>query len=233
MKTLALLIAGTIAATPALAQAAPDLHITGTRLDISASGESHRVPDVATISAGVVTQAPTAAKALAANATRMTATIAALKAAGVEARDIQTQSIRLSPQYRYDNNQPPVLTGYQANNSVSVRLRALDRAGNVLDALVAAGANEINGPSFGVDKPDAALDEARVEALAKARARAELYAKAAGLRVTRIAQISESENISQPIRPMAFMARAKSDSTPVEAGETTLGVTLQVTFELQ
>jgi len=233
MKTLALLLAGTLAAAPTLAQTAPEPHITGTRLDISASGESHRTPDVATVSAGVVTQASNAAKALADNATRMTATIAALRKAGVAERDIQTQSIRLNPQYRYDNGQPPVLTGYQANNTVSVRLRDLAGAGAVLDALVAAGANEINGPTFAVDKPDAALDEARVEALGKARARAELYAKAAGLHVARIVRISETGGEASPVRPMAMMAMAKRDSTPVAVGEETLGVTLQVTFELQ
>ena len=214
------------------AWAADEPRITGTRLDISATGVAHRTPDIVSLSAGVVTQAPTAARAMADNAARMTATIAALKGAGIESRDIQTQSVRLNPQYRYDNNQPPVLTGYQATNTVGVRFHDIARAGAILDALVKAGANEINGPNFEVDHPDAALDEARLEALGKARARAELYAKAAGLHVARIVSIGENET-SQPVRPMPMMAMAKRDATPIEAGEQALAVTVSVTFELQ
>ena len=225
-----LLAATLLAATPALAETEPML--AGTRLDIAATGTVDRAPDMATVGAGVVTQAGTAGAALSANAQRMTATVAALKRAGVADRDIQTASLSLQPQYRYADNQPPVLTGYQASNRVSVRLRDLARAGAVIDALVAAGANQIDGPSFGIDKPEAALDEARTQALATARARAELYAKAAGLHVKRIVRISESEPaMPGPIRPM--MAMAKRDATPIEAGEQTLAVTLSVTFELQ
>lgn len=231
MKMLAL--AGLIAASPLPALAAESAPLAGTRLDISATGESLRTPDIATIGAGIVTQAPSASQAMADNAARMAATLAALRKAGVADRDIQTASIGLSPQYRYADNQPPVLTGYQASNQLSVRFRDIKRAGALLDALVAAGANQINGPSFAVDKPDAALDEARATALAKARARAQLYARAAGLSVKRIVSISEGEGEAAP-RPMAAMAmRApKAADTAIEAGEQALSVTLSVTFEL-
>lgn len=238
MKALfAALAAVPLATAPfasAVAQAPAAPRVEGTRLDIVATGEARRTPDVASVSAGVVTQAANAGKAMADNAERMSTTIDALKKAGVAARDIQTQSLRLSPQYRYADNQPPVLTGYQASNTVAVRLRDLARAGAVLDALVAAGANQINGPDLSVDHPEAALDEARTAALATARARAELYAKAAGLRVARIVTISES-GTSEPsiVRPMPMMAMAKRASTPVEAGEDTLAVTLNVIFDLQ
>ena len=182
MKTLLLPLAALAIAAPALADitASP---IAGTELDVSAVGTSSRKPDIALISAGVVTQAAKAGDAMAANAKAMSATIAALKRAGVADRDIQTQSINLQPQYRYGDNQPPVLTGYQASNRVSIRFRDLSGAGSVIDALVSAGANQIDGPTFGVDKPESALDEARTQAIATARARAELYAKAAGLKV--------------------------------------------------
>jgi uncharacterized protein YggE len=185
-----------------------------------------------TISAGVVTQANKAGEAMRINASAMSATLAALKRAGVADRDIQTQAINLQPQYRYGDNVPPILTGYQASNRVSVRLRDLSSAGSVLDALVAAGANQIEGPTLSVDHPEAALNEARSKALAMARSRAELYAKAAGLSVRRIVRISESENNAPPVvRPMAMSLR-KADSTPVEAGEQELTVTLSVVFEL-
>jgi uncharacterized protein YggE len=209
--------------------------IQGTRLDIVAEGEMTRTPDLATISAGVVTQAATAGTAMTENATRMTATISALKRAGVADRDIQTSSISLSPQYRYADNQPPVITGYQASNQVSIRFRDVRRAGSILDTLVAQGANQISGPNLSVDHPEAALDEARTAAIAKARARAELYAKAAGLSVKRILSISEGGDVTPP-RPMPMMAMAMRKAgadTGIEAGEQRLAVSVSVTFELQ
>jgi uncharacterized protein YggE len=213
----------------------PVATLAGTRLDIVATGEVARVPDIATISAGVVTQATTASAALAENATRMTATVAALRRAGVAERDIQSAAISLSPQYRYGENVPPVLTGYQASNQVTIRFRDIKRAGAILDALVQAGANQINGPAFSLDKPAAALDEARTAAMALARTRADLYARAAGMTVRRIVAIAEEgEQTNQPRPMMASMAlRMEKDSTPVQAGEQTLGVTVRVTFELQ
>ena len=231
MKTLLLPIAALAIAAPAIADVTTT-PITGTELDVQATGTSTRTPDIATISAGVVTQASKAGDAMAANARAMTAAIAALKRAGVADRDIQTQSINLQPQYRYADNQPPMLTGYQASNRVSVRLRDLQKAGGVIDALVGAGANQIDGPALSVDQPDAALDEARAKALAKARARAELYAKAAGLTVRRIVRISESDAVPPPMRPMAMMASKRAEATPVEAGEQELTVNLSVVFEL-
>jgi len=222
----------------AAAQVAPTpvATLAGTRLDIVATGEVARAPDIATISAGVVTQGTTASAALAENATRMAATLAALRKAGVADRDLQTANINLSPQYRYGENVPPVLTGYQASNQVSVRFRDIKRSGAILDALVQAGANQINGPALSLDKPAAALDEARTSAIATARKRADLYARATGLAVRRIVAITEEgEQTAQP-RPMmvAMMARSeKSADTAIEAGEQTLSVTVRVTFELQ
>ena len=231
MKSLLLPLAAFAVAAPALADITTT-PITGTELDIQTTGTSTRAPDIATIGAGVVTQAARAGDAMAANAKAMSATIAALKRAGVADRDIQTQSINLQPQYRYGDNQPPVLTGYQANNRVSVRIRDMGGAGGIIDALVASGANQIDGPTLSVEHPEAALDEARAKALATARTRADLYAKAAGLTVRRIVRISESEESRQPPRPMMMMAAKRMDSTPVEAGEQELAVNLSVVFEL-
>src|SRR3546814_6679099 len=114
------------------------------------------------------------------------------------------------PQYRYQENQPPQLVGYQASNMVQVRFRKIEDSGRIIDALVAQGANQINGPSLSVDQADAALDEARTAALAKARQRAELYAKAAGLRVKRFISISEGGAVSPPMpHPDDRMSMAK------------------------
>ena len=216
-----------------------------TLLTVSAEGQAHRAPDVAVFSAGVTTQGKTASEALAANSQAMIAVIGALKNAAVQSRDIQTSNLSVSPLYEDQSVQPgqnqpnvrprrpvgPVIIGYQVANQVSVRQRKLGEYGATIDALVSAGANQINGPSFTVDDPAAALDEARLEAMKAARARADLYAHAAGLHVFRIVSIAESGGGYQ--QPMVF-ARAKSmaAAAPVEAGEVNLSANLTVQFEL-
>ncbi len=209
--------------------------ISGTRLDISATGTVSRVPDLAIISAGVVTKSTTATGAIADNATRMERVRAALKRAGIADKDIQTSSINLNPDYRYENNQAPVLTGYQASNNVSVKFRDIRNSGKILDALVAEGANQINGPSLTVDKPEAAYDEARVKALAAGRARAELYARALGMRVVKLVSVSEGGGTNpRPPMPMVMMAKAeRSADTSIDPGSQDLEVTLSMSFDLQ
>jgi uncharacterized protein len=220
---------------PAVAGAQTAMKLDGTRLDLSVRGEVTRVPDVAVISAGVVTQGQDARGALADNAAKMSRVLAALKKAGIDARDISTSNISLSPQYRYVENQPPVITGYQANNSVTVRFRDIAKSGAILDTLVKEGANTINGPTLMIDKPEAALDEARLAAMKTARARADLFARAAGLTVKRIVSISESGDMQGPQPMPMMMAMARSDAaakTEIAPGEQAVGVTLSVTFEL-
>lgn len=208
--------------------------IQGTRLDVVATGESRRVPDIAVISSGVVTQAPDAAGAMRENAGRMARVIAALKKAGIADRDITTSMVSLNPQYRYGENVPPVITGYQASNTLSVKYRDVKKSGAILDALVAEGANQISGPNLQLDKPEAAEDEARTDAIRKARARADLYAAAAGLKVKRILSISESGGYQPPVPQMVYArAEAKSADTAIMAGEQTVGITVSVSFELE
>jgi uncharacterized protein YggE len=239
MRSKMILLAPAVlaAATPALSQTQPAILPDGTLLDVSAEGRTTRVPDVATIRAGVVTEGRTAAAALSDNAARMTRVLAALKTAGVAARDIRTANVALNPQYRYTEGQPPAVTGYQANNSVSIRFHDVAKSGAILDALVAQGANQIDGPSLSLDKPESALDEARTDAVRAARARAELYARAAGLSVARIVSISENgaNDGSNPQPPMFAMARAMkaSEATPIAAGETQVSVTVSVRFLLK
>jgi uncharacterized protein YggE len=231
VAALALALPGQIAAqSTALVQP-----MAGTRLDISATGTVSRVPDLAIISAGVVTKAATATGAIADNAARMERVRAALRRAGIADKDIQTSSINLNPDYRYDNNQPPVLTGYQASNNVSIKFRDIRNSGKILDALVAEGANQINGPSLTIDKPETAYDEARVKAIAAGRARAELYARALGMRVVRLASVSEGGGYVRPPMPMVMMAQARSADakTEIDPGSQDLDVTLAMTFELQ
>jgi uncharacterized protein len=205
----------------------------GTLLSVSAQAEASRAPDVATLSTGVVTQAADANAALRANAQEMAKVVAAIRAAGIAERDIQTSGISVHPQYDYRDNQAPRITGYQASNTVNIKVRDIARLGNVLDALVASGANQVNGPSFGIDQPDAVYDEARQAALKKAQARAEMYAQSLGLRVRRIVSISEGGGFAPPVPMMKAAAMdARMESTPVSPGETTLSANLDVVFEL-
>lgn len=228
----ALAALATIPATMADAQTAPV--ISGTRLELSARGEVKRVPDVAMISTGVVTQAADAATAIRDNAARMARVLAALKRAGIAEKDVTTSSINLMPQYRYNNNQPPVITGYQANNQLSVRFREIGKAGSILDTLVKEGSNEINGPTLMIDNPEAALDEARVAAIKAGRARAEIYAGAAGMKIKRIISISESDGMNIVPRPMMLnMAKSAEADTAIMPGEQNLGLTVMMVFELQ
>lgn len=237
MKNLliaALMIGAALPSTAQAQQATINQSIAGTRLDVTATGEVTRVPDVAIISTGVVTKSATASSAISQAATRMARVRAALKAAGVEDRDIQTSNLSLNPDYRYDNNQPPKLVGYQASNTVTVRFRDIASSGKIIDALVAEGANQINGPTLTIDKPEAALDEARAQAIRIGRARAELYARSMGLRVVRVVAVSESGG-SYPVPPMPVMmeARAQAANSKIDPGEQKLQVNLAMTFELQ
>ncbi|HET7707974.1 MAG TPA: SIMPL domain-containing protein [Sphingomicrobium sp.] len=239
MKFLILALAATtaIASIPAAAQVGAPVFaqpVAGTRLDISATGEVSRVPDIAVISAGVVTRASSAVQALAENAARMDRVRAALKRAGIAERDIQTSTVSLNPDYRYAENQPPQLTGYNATNTVNVRFRDIRATGTILDALVAEGANQINGPSLTIDKPESALDEARTRAIANGRARAELYARSLGMRVVRLLSVSESTNYGGPM-PVVMRAdmAAQSAKTEIVPGEQQLQVTVSMSFELQ
>ena len=245
---LPLLAASALAAIPAQAQVVtpvPTIEAGHTLLTVSAEGRSTRTPDLAVFSAGVTTQGTTAGEALAANSRAMTGVIASLKKAGIAERDIQTSNLNLNPVYAQPRrlpdgsyeSEPQRIVGYQVNNTVNVRQRKLDEYGKVIDTLVAAGANQVNGPNFQMDNADAALDEARVAAMKAARSRGTLYAQAAGLRVVRIVSIAESGGYyaPQPVMMTARMADSASPAPPpppVAAGELQMTANVTVQFEL-
>ncbi len=234
MMLAALALGAAVVPSIAAAQVAAVPAIAGTRLDVSATGEVTRVPDLAIISAGVQTLQPTATAAIEENAARMERVRSALKRAGIDDKDIQTSSISLNPEYQYDQNRPPRLTGYRASNSVNIEFRDLKRTGAILDALVAEGANQISGPNLTIDKPESALDEARVKAIANGRARADLYARTLGMRVVRLVSVSEGGgyNVPPPM-PMVMMARAEAADTKIDPGTQQLQVSVAMSFELQ
>jgi uncharacterized protein YggE len=201
-------------------------------LSMTGHGEARSSPDMVSVTAGVTTSAATAAQALAANTTRMQAVFATLEKLGVPQKNIQTMNFSVSPQYSNgESNTPPRLTGYQVNNDVSVRLDDVTRLGAALDALVNAGANQMNGISFAIREPAPLLEKARGGAVADARARAETYARAAGVTLGPILSISEGGGEVRPLRmaaPMVFAAK----SVPVAAGEESVTADVSVVWEI-
>ena len=218
-------------ATLAKAQTAEAGFTTG-KITVSGEGRVDLAPDMATITLGVTTQSPTAGVALSDNSARVAEVLAQLTAAGIEARDIQTSGLSLNPQFNYDTtngNQTPEIVGYIAMNNVTVRVRALDSLGGVMDAAVKNGANQFNGLVFGLIEPEPSMDEARKRAVADAKRKAALYAEAAGVTLGPILSITESAGYSAP-SPMMFKdARASAEAVPVAGGE--VGMTAMVTIE--
>jgi uncharacterized protein YggE len=222
-------------ARAALAQeaASADAAFRATTLSLSASGEVKATPDMATITLGVQTEAPTAQAAMAQNAGRMSRITAALRAQGLAGEDIQTSDISLSARYDYQQNQPPKLRGYQASNTVSITVHDVARLGRTLDAVTAAGANEISGVGFGLKDPGAAENQARLKAVQALQAKAQLYAGATGYKVARLVNLSEGGGyVPQPPRPLAMRAGYAKAETPVEAGELTVRIDVTGMYEL-
>ena len=235
----ALALLALLPAAPATAQlyTQPDIPpLAGTRLDVTATCEVARVPDIVRISAGVQTQAPTAAEALRQNSALMARVRLALARAGVAERDVQTASLELTAVYTQGDFQRARAIGYRASNDLLIRFREVGRAGPILDALVAEGVNEIRGPMLGFDNAEAARDEARSLAIASARARAALYAQALGMRVKRVVLVNE---VMQPIygsgamQGVANMQSGADADTMIDPGGRRLSATVSVVFELE
>jgi uncharacterized protein len=200
-------------------------------LSVNGEGVVYAAPDMATVMLGVTTQGDTAAEAMAANNTAVVAVMARLTSAGVEARDMQTSNLSLGPDYsRYDGSAGGVPDTYVAANMLSVRVRALEGLGAILDASITDGANTLNGISFGLDDPRPALDEARKRAVADARLKAELLAEAAGVGLGPIVSVSEGGGFGQPM-PMFRQSDAAS-AVPVAAGEMGMTATVTIVFEI-
>jgi uncharacterized protein len=226
----------TFLASPALAQTGPSLPT----IAVDGRGEVSASPDTAYINSGVTTQAATAREALDANTAAMTQLIDTLKAAGIAERDIQTSGFSVSPNYVYSDlrdalgySQPPKINGYTVSNTVNVRVRDIGILGDVLDKSVSVGANTINGISFAVDDPADLYNEARKLAFADARAKASLYADAADVDLKSIRSLSESQGYAPPQPYMMREAAVASDkAVPIQSGELTFSINVQVTWEI-
>jgi len=216
------------------ASADPTHHeISQGKIYVSGTGHAAQAPDQASVSAGVVSEGTTAGEAMRKNAARMTSTFAALKKAGIDDRDIQTSQMSLQPRYDYQNRQKPRITGYEVRNTVSAKSDDLENVGPMLDALVDAGVNNINGVNFSIKDAKSAKAKAREDAIANAKAKADAMAKSAGVRLGKILEIRESSGGHRPPQPM-MMARGMAEdvSTPIAAGEQTLSVTVSMTYAI-
>jgi uncharacterized protein YggE len=230
---LALLIAGLAACQkPMAAKPAED---TPRTITVSGEGFVDAKPDLAVTSVGVVTQGPTAADALAQNSKRMAGLLDLMKTLGIEAKDVQTSNLAVTPRYSVPDPAQPngdrVIMGYDASNDVTVRVRDIARIGDVLDKFVStAGANNLRGLSFDFANPDPLLDEARKNAVADAKRKAALYAQAAGVKLGAVQSIGESGGYY----PKAVMAMAeRAAPVPIAAGESRVTANVSITFALE
>lgn len=229
------LAASVLAVAPAAAQgggASPRITVTG-------EGEAWISPDMAVITLSVLREAETARAAMDESNAAMAAVIEAMKEEGVEPRDLQTSGLSINPQYVYPNDrndeEKPRIVGYQVTNTLTVRLRDLAKLGGVLDRSVSLGVNQGGNIVFTNDDPSEALTEARKRAVEDALARAQTLAEAAGVSVGDVLRISEQTGMPQP-RPLARAMRmeaAADSAVPVEAGENSYKVQVNVTFEIE
>ncbi len=207
-----------------------------TLLTISAEAEHKASPDIALMSAGVVTISLKAKDALKENSEKMNKVIKELKLAGIEEKYIQTSSINIRPNYVHRKNLGPKVTGYTVRNTVSIKIKDLKKIGKTIDALVSQGANNLSGPHFSIENPDKFIDLARKAAFKKAQKKAELYADVAGLKIKKIMSLSESVRKNSPINRRMMHSKFESSSsstpTPIQAGEVNLSVHVNIKYEL-
>ncbi len=203
-------------------------------ITVSATGTAEAEPDRARITSGVSTEAETAREALTKNSETMSTIISELKAKGIDPKDIQTASFNVEPVMDYSKDgQPPKVRGYRVSNQVVVLVRKLNQLGDVLDNVVSAGANQIQGLAFEVSKEDTLKDDARKEAVANALRRAKLLAAAAGAEVGNVLQISEETSSNGPVMYAPRLAKAAASSVPIETGTSTLEARVTVTWALK
>ena len=236
--TIALTAAAALAATSLLILFATPLRAENKPMDrlitVSATGYAYAEPDRVRLSTGVTAEADTARDALSANTALMKKVVDGLKESGIDAKDIQTSNFSVEPRYTnpQDGATPPVINGYRVSNQVEILVREIPSLGGLLDKLVTLGANQMHGLAFEVSKAETLKDDARKEAVANARRRAELLATAAGAEVGEVVSIAEEVNYGGP-RPMAMARSAKAESVPIEGGTETLEARVTVTWKLK
>ena len=235
MRALAITAAATIAGMAINPAVADEPLVMQRTIIVTGAGEASATPDMAILNLGVEADGATAAEALRKNSAQMDATLKSLRDAGVEKKDIQTSNLNVGARYDYSRDgQPPRIIGYQATNSVTVKLRKLEKAGAIIDKAVGVGANRLDSIAFGFSDPKPLLNEAREDAVADARERASLYAEAAGVKLGQVMQISDSFNAGPgPVPVMARMEMASAKAAPIEAGESTMSASVTIIYAIE
>lgn len=202
---------------------------------ITVSGEASVTapPDLAQIDAGVASDAKTARDAAEANNAAMAKVLQALKSAGIADKDYQTSRLSIQPQYAQNRPGQPTVTGYRASNRVTIKVHDVAKVASVIDTLVGAGANDVGNIYFSVAEPSKLLDQAREKAVADARRKAEIYAKAAGVTLGQPLNIAEDGAPAPVFRAKTFAAPMAATPTPVAQGEETLSITVNVTWAIK
>jgi uncharacterized protein len=223
-----------LAAIAAITLAAPALAQTVPPTAISVTGEAtvSVPPDLALVDGGVTSEAKTAREASDANNTAMGKVLLALKIAGVDEKDVQTSRLSLQPQSAPNRTGASAIVGYRASNRVAIKVRNVSDVAAVIDTLVGAGANEVGGIQFTVSEASKWLDEARDKAVADARRKAEIYARAAGVALGAALSISEGSS-PEPMRYRNKVSAGMAAGTPVAQGEETLSVTVNVSWAIK
>ena len=236
MKITPLVIAFILVAVPALAETPSDFPAA---ISVTGTASVSVPPDLASVDAGVATDAKTAREASESNNAAMAKVLAALKAANIDDKDVRTSRLSLQPQYsplqaKYENRSgPSPIVGYRASNRVTVHIHDVSKVAGIIDTLVGAGANDIGNIAFAVSQASKLLDDARTQAIADARRKAEIYAKAAGVTLGAPLSISE-EGAPQPMfRPMMATLKAAAAPTPIAQGEETLSISVAVTWAIK
>ena len=204
---------------------------TGT-IVVSGTGRVAVQPDVADLRLGVTVAKPTVEAARGEAAATMDAILRAVDGAGVARADVRTAMLSVQPRYDYRDGRAPVLTGYEIANVVEVSVRDLSALGDVIDATLTAGATSMDALSFRLADPRPAEREARRQAMAEARSRADFLAEAAGVTVQGVSDIVEGQQVRPPgpVAKAERMALAADAGTPVEAGTLEVAVTVSVTY---
>lgn len=203
---------------------------------VNGTGEVSGVPDMAEVNVGILVEAGSAKEAVQANNKQMTRLLEELKRLGIDEKDIQTSNFNVSPKYqnfRSPTGEAPKIDGYRVSNQVHIRVRKIKTLGDVLDQVVTAGANQVNGVNFSISDPETLVDEARNKAIRDAKRKAGLMAKEAGVTLGSLVEIREGSGGSQP-PPMRVMAMAEArSSVPIQTGEQTIQASVQLTFRFE
>ena len=203
------------------------------RITVSGEADVASTPDMASVTVGVTSQARTAADALAQNTQRMQGLMAGLGARGLPEKDIQTSNLSLQPLWNNGSGQTRKITGYQVSNQVHVTVRDLDKLGGLLDELVAGGANNFYGLSFGLQDPMPSRNQALGMAVARARAKAQLLAAAAGVELGQLLDMREAGAVSYAPQPMMRAMAMEMDAAPISTGEVSTGATVTLVYEIK